>query len=79
MSEQSRTSLLQQVGSLQAESDNLRQELAHVSNQLDTQIRKYQDHKTNTKTKMQQARCHVNHSSKTDILVEQNCGMETSG
>ncbi|XP_030843060.1 coiled-coil domain-containing protein 30 isoform X6 [Strongylocentrotus purpuratus] len=56
MSEQSRSSLLQQVGNLQAERDNLSQELARISAQLDAQIRKYQDHKNNTKIKMQQAR-----------------------
>ncbi|XP_041479627.1 myosin-9-like isoform X2 [Lytechinus variegatus] len=56
LSEQSRSSLLQQVGNLQAERDNLSQELTRISNQLDAQIRKYQDYKNNTKIKMQQAR-----------------------
>nr|XP_054769258.1 tropomyosin-like [Lytechinus pictus] len=40
LSEQSRSSLLQQVGNLQAERDNLSQELTRISNQLDAQIRK---------------------------------------
>ncbi|XP_072174721.1 uncharacterized protein [Diadema setosum] len=56
MAEQSRSSLLQQLGNLQGENENLRQELLRVSNQLDAQLRKYQDHKNNTKTKLQQAR-----------------------